>query len=345
MRALRAYQKEDQITITHGAGGAVMQELIESRILKNLKRLDAGGIGLRELDDGATIPFNGRNLVLTTDSHVVKPLFFPGGDIGRLAVAGTINDLAVMGASPIALTSSLIIEEGFPLEEFDRIMESMSQTLEEVDVPLITGDTKVMGRGEIDGLVINTTGIGVAEKVISDAGLRVGDKILVTGSIGDHGMALLACRAGFNFETELKSDVSPISGLIAEALKVGSITAMKDPTRGGLANALNEMAQKGRVGITVYEERIPLKEEVQGLSEILGISPLEIGNEGKAIIAVEEAKAEAVLEVLKSQPLGRDASLIGEVTEEYIGKVVMMTAVGGKRFLEAPLGDPVPRIC
>lgn len=340
---------EKQITITHGAGGELMYELIKERILKVIKKDNVGGIGLKELDDGATIPLDeaaeGRfqSLVLTTDSHVVKPIFFPGGDIGRLAVSGTINDLAVMGARPLALTSSLIIEEGFSLEDFDKVMASMARTLEEASVALITGDTKVMEHGSLDGIVINTTGIGFADQVISDAGLHAGDKIIITGSIGDHGMAILAHR--HNFETELVSDVMPLSDLIAEALKGGGITAMKDPTRGGLANALNDMARKANVGIIVEEAKIPIKPEVRGISELLGISPLEVANEGKAIIGVKEDKAEEVLKSLRRHPKGKDAAIIGEATEEYIGKVIMRTIVGGRRFLEAPLGDPVPRIC
>lgn len=337
---------EKQITITHGAGGELMYELIK-RILKAIKKDNVGGIGLKELDDGATIPLDidskAGSLVLTTDSHVVKPIFFPGGDIGRLAVSGTINDLAVMGARPLALTSSLIIEEGFSLKDFDKIMASMARTLEEAGAALIAGDTKVMEHGSLDGIVINTTGIGFAEQIISDAGLNVGDKIIITGSIGDHGMAILAHR--HNFETDLVSDVMPISDLIAEALKVGGITAMKDPTRGGLANALNDMARKAHVGIIVEEAKIPIKPEVRGISELLGISPLEVANEGKAIIGVKADEAQKVLESLRRHPKGKDAAIIGEATDEYVGKVIIRTVVGGRRFLEAPLGDPLPRIC
>lgn len=336
---------EKNITLIHGAGGAKTLELVKDLILHKVEKADAGGIGLTELDDGATIPVGDRNLVLTTDSHVVKPIFFPGGDIGKLAVAGTINDLAVMGAKPLAMTLSLIIEEGFPRSDLDKITESITEVLKETDTALITGDTKVMGKGEVDELVVNTTGLGIADRVICDSGLEVGDNIMVTGWVGDHGMALLARREGMNFETDLTSDVAPLSDLISEALSVGGITAMKDPTRGGLANALNEMAQKSGVGITIEEAKIPLREEVKGLAEILGINPLEVGNEGKAVMGVKKEKTQAVLKVLKKNKKGVNAQIVGQVTNEHRGKVILETEVGGRRFLEPPSGDPIPRIC
>jgi hydrogenase expression/formation protein HypE len=336
---------DERITLLHGAGGELMGELLE-RLLRFTKT-SVGGIGLKELDDGAVIPVGGRNLVFTTDSHVVQPLFFPGGDIGRLAVAGTVNDLAVMGAEPLALSCSLVIAEGFPIDELERIIHSMDRALEEAGAALITGDTKVLGHGELDSLIINTSGIGIADRVISDADLREGDQVLVTGTIGDHGLALMAHREGLDFQTTLQSDVAPINHLIDAALQAGGegIRAMKDPTRGGLAAALNEMARKSGAGITIYDEQIPMRDEVRGLAELLGINPLEIANEGKAIIGVAPERAEAVLRVLKGHLQGREAAIIGEATGEYPGKVILVTEVGGKRFLETPLGDPVPRIC
>ncbi len=340
-------KQDERITLLHGAGGQLMGELL-ARLLKKFTRTSVeSGIGLAELDDGAVIPLAGKNLVFTTDSHVVQPIFFPGGDIGRLAVAGTVNDLAVMGAQPLALSCGLVIPEGFPIAELERVLESMDRALEEAGAALITGDTKVLGHGELEGLIINTAGIGLAERVVTDAGLRLGDKLLVTGTIGDHGMALLAHREGLGFETTLESDVAPINHLIARALEVGGtgITAMKDPTRGGLASCLNELARKAKVGITVYESKIPMREEVCGLGELLGINPLEVANEGKAVIGVAPEKAEAVLEALRSHPLGRNAAIIGEATLDFPGKVILVTEVGGKRFLEDPIGDPVPRIC
>lgn len=335
-------EKGKYITLLHGAGGEA-QGFILSKILKLFTRTDVGGIGLSELDDGASIPLDGKHLVLTTDSHIIKPIFFPGGDIGRLAVCGTVNDLAVMGAFPIALTCSLIIEEGFLIKDLEAIIRSMNRASEEAKTPIITGDTKVMAHGELDGIAINTAGIGLTKSVITDSGLKVGNKIIITASVGNHGMALLAAR--LEFETDLKSDVAPLNSLIENALKVSGITAMKDPTRGGLANALGEMARKSGVGIIIKEEQIPIKDEVKGLSEVLGINPLEVANEGVAVIGVEASAAADVLNTLKKHPLGKDACIIGEVTDEYSGKVIMETEVGGRRFLEPPLGDPVPRIC
>ena len=337
---------DERITLLHGAGGELQGELL-AKILKRFTKTSIGGIGLKELDDGAVIPIGEKKLVFTTDSHVVQPWSFPGGDIGRLAVAGTVNDLAVMGAQPLALSCGLVIPEGFPIEELEKVMESMDRALEEAGAALITGDTKVLGHGELDGLIINTAGIGLAERVITDAGLRIGDKLIVTGTVGDHGMALLAHREGLEFETSLESDVAPINHLIAAALRAGGdqVTAMKDPTRGGLAACLNDLARKSGVGITVHDGKIPLREEVRGLGELLGLSPLEIANEGKAVIGVAPERAEAVLEALQKHPQGREAAVIGEATADYPGKVILVTEVGGRRFLENPVGDPVPRIC
>ncbi len=224
-------------------------------------------------------------------------------------------------------------------------MDSAARALEAVGVALVGGDTKVMGKGELDGVVINTTGVGVAERAISDAGLQEGDAIVVTGTVGDHGMALLAAREGFELASGLESDVAPIWPLVEQALAVGGITAMKDPTRGGLAAALNEMAQKARVGIEIREEAIPLRPEVQGLSELLGISPYEVACEGRAVVGVRPDKVDQVLQALRSHPLGQGAQVIGRAVSRYPGRVVLTTSVGGRRFLEMPLGDPVPRIC
>lgn len=337
---------DTKITAMHGAGGELMDRLLHEHILPEFSNRAAGRIGLDALDDGATVglPLEGE-LVVTTDSHTVQPLFFPGGDIGRLAAAGTLNDLAVMGARPLALTLGLILEEGFPIATFKRIIRSIAATLAEVGAPLIAGDTKVMGKGELDGVVINTTGIGVATHAVSDSDLAPGDVVLVTGTIGDHGMALLACRKEFHLETKLVSDVAPIWPLIKTALSVGGIKAMKDPTRGGLAAVLNEMARKSKTTIEVEESKIPIRDPVRGLSDLLGISPLTVANEGKAVIVVPPERADGALAALRAHPLGKEAAVIGKVTDEYPGRVIIDTAVGGRRFLEMPLGDPVPRIC
>jgi len=339
-------KSEETIQLTDGAGGRAMDRLIGDHVLKNFSNSRAGKIGLEELDDGATIdPRPEGTLVLTTDSHVVNPLFFPGGDIGRLAVCGTVNDLAVMGAVPVALTSSLIIEEGFATEKLDRVLKSMEESSVEAGVPIITGDTKVLEKGNMDGLAINTAGLGVAKQPISDAGMNPGDKVILTGSIGDHGMALMQYREGLSFKTELTSDIAPLNELLQAATDAGEITAMKDPTRGGIATVLNEMAQKSDLGITVREEAIPIKEAVTGIAELIGISPYEVANEGKAVITATEETAGDVLTELKGCRFGKDANIIGEVGEDWPGRVIMETEVGGRRFLEEPLGDPIPRIC
>lgn len=336
---------EERITALHGAGGLVMEKLIAERILPKFKIRAAGPIGLDQLDDGAVVDLPPGKLVITTDSHAVKPIFFPGGDIGKLAVTGTINDLVVMGARPVALTLALVLEEGFLIPDLERILESAASVLAEIGVALVTGDTKVMGKGELDGIVINTTGIGLAAQPIPDAGLRPGDFLLVTGPVGDHGMAILSARNELPLETPVLSDVASLWPALGPAIETGGITAMKDPTRGGLAAALNEMAKKSGVGIEVEEEKIPMRPEVRGLCELLGISPYELACEGRAVIGVAPQKLEEVLEALRGHPLTAEAQVIGRATAEYPGKVILRTAVGGRRFLEMPLGDPLPRIC
>lgn len=336
----------EKIKVIHGAGGKAMDQLIGDHVLTTFTNKSAGKIGLDNLDDGATIEgINGKTVVLTTDSHVVSPLFFPGGDIGRLAVSGTVNDLAVMGADPVALTSSIIVEEGFQLDDLDRIFRSMEKACSEAGVPVITGDTKVMESGDIDKIAINTAGVGVTDKPVSDSGFHPGDKVIVTGSIGDHGMALIQFREGLSFKTELESDTAPLNNLLKKARESGKVTGMKDPTRGGLAAGLNEMADKSGLGITIYEEVLPVKDAVTGISDLIGISPYNVANEGKAIITATPETANDLVNALNKEPLGKDARIVGEVTEERPGKVIIETEVGGRRFLDAPLGDPVPRIC
>jgi hydrogenase expression/formation protein HypE len=324
----------------------MMEQLLAEHVFPHFSGHSVGRIDLAAMDDGATlsIPATGE-LVITTDSHVVKPIFFPGGNIGSLAAAGTLNDLAVMGARPLALTLAVIIEEGFPIEDIDRIVRSFADVLAGSDAALACGDTKVMGRGELDGIAINTTGIGVAEPAISDAGAQPGDAILVSGTIGDHGMALLAAREEFKLETQLQSDVASIWPMIATVLPLGGIHAMKDPTRGGLAAALNEMARKSGLTMEVTQSDIPIRDSVAGLSDMLGISPLEVANEGKAIFIVDAQIVDAFLSALHQHPLGEHAAVIGHVGTSHPGRVVMTTPVGGRRFLDMPLGDPVPRIC
>ena len=335
-----------KIGMNHGAGGEVMEKLIKETILSNISKKSVNnGIGLEDLDDGATIPMDDYEIIVTTDGHTVQPLFFPGGDIGRISAAGTINDVSMMGAKPLAITNAMIVQEGFDIEDMDKIMKSMNDTCAEADVALIAGDTKVMESNKLEGIVIVTTGIGIAKKgeVIRDSTLEVGDKIIVTGSIGDHGMSLMSFREGFGFETDLNSDCAPMWGIVSKALEVGGVHAMKDPTRGGFANAINEMAEKSNVGVLLENDAIPIKREVHAVSEMLGIDPFEVANEGKVVMGVAADKADEILEAIKTDKYGKDAAIIGEVVE---GKhVIIETAVGGQRILEAPIADPVPRVC
>ena len=341
-----------RIELSQGAGGSKTASLIKEYILPYFPDTDAE-VSLHDLDDSAVI----NGIVFTTDSHTVKPIFFPGGDIGKLAVAGTVNDIAVMGAKPIALSAGFIIEEGFPLQDFEKIVKSMGETANIAGVPIITGDTKVVENGAIEEIIINTSGIGIesellkknmeevgrGKKWLQDSSLQPGDKIIINGKIADHGVAILSFREGYGFEANIKSDVFPINKLMEVCLNVGGIVSAKDSTRGGIANALNELAEKSHVGMLIEEERIPINEGTLAACEMLGIDPYAIGNEGKVILGVLKEKAEDVLKEMRRHPLGKDAEIIGEVTE---GKdVILETVVGGKRILEAPLGDPVPRIC
>jgi len=347
----------ERISMAHGAGGTVMNELIKKHMLKYLGG-SAAEVPLEALDDSAVI----NDIVLKSDSHAVKPLFFPGGDIGRLAVAGTVNDIAVMGAEPVALTSGLVLEEGLPIADLDRILKSMAETCREAGVYIITGDTKVVEKGGLGGCVINTSGIGKRNDALErnivevkkhrsfnarwilDSNLRLGDKIIVSGTLGDHGLAVLSAQEGYNFGSQIVSDLAPLNKLIMGLLNVGGIVAMKDPTRGGLSNALNEWSEKSKVGILVHEERIPIRGDVRAACEMLGIDPLEVGNEGKVLIGVVPQKAEEILAALRETREGKDAQIIGEATDDF-SEVVLKTLVGGKRILAPPIGDPVPRIC
>ena len=340
----------DRILLKHGAGGRAMRRLIEESFLRAFAtepEIPAGVIGVTAMDDGGAVRIGDRWLVMSTDSHVVQPLFFPGGDIGRLAVAGTVNDLAMMGATDVlGLTCSVILEDGFPRADLERVLESMRRTCLEASTTVLTGDTKVMGKGDIDGLVINTTGVGLTSHVVRDRGLLPGDRIIVTGTIGDHGMAVMATRHGLDLEADLRSDVAPINSLIRLALRAaeGDITAMKDPTRGGVATALHEMAAKSGVGILVDEASLPVRDAVRGVSELVGIDPLLVANEGKALIGVHAKTAPRVLEALRSHPLGADAAVIGVCTDDRIGMLILDTGFGC-RLVAEPEGDLLPRIC
>lgn len=339
--------RDSTITQDHGTGTEATRELLEEYVVPRFGGTGEYDVDLAALDDGAVFPIGDQSVVLTTDSHVVDPIEFPGGDIGRLAVSGTVNDLAMMGATgPITLTSSIIVEDGFDLDTLDRVFQSMAATCEEANCKIVAGDTKVMEGGDIDGLVMNTTGVGLVPvgEHVTDAGLSVGDRVIVSGTIGDHGIAVLAARNGMGFDQELESDVAPVNGLVAAALDAGTISAMKDPTRGGLATVLNEMAEKGDVGLEIEESAIPVTPGIEGAGEVLGIDLLEVANEGKVVFTVPEPEADAVLDVLQNHPRGSDAAIVGEVVDDHLGDVVMDTGVG-RRFLSEPVSDPLPRIC
>jgi hydrogenase expression/formation protein HypE len=347
----------ERITMAHGAGGTVMGDLIKNHVLKHLGGSSAE-VPLEALDDSAVVD----NIVLKSDSHAVKPLFFPGGDIGRLAIAGTVNDISMIGAEPIALTCGMVLEEGLLISDLDRILESMETTCREAGVYVVTGDTKVIEKSGFGGCIINTSGIGkrsqalehnIAEvkkhrafdsRWVLDSNLREGDKLIVSGTVGDHGVAILSAQEGYNFGSNIKSDVAPLNKVIKRLLEVGGIVAMKDPTRGGLSNSLNEWSQKSDVGIMVHEMKIPVRGDVRAACEMLGLDPMEIGNEGKVLIGVVPQKAEEVLTTLRATKVGKDAQIIGEATGNF-GEVVLETVVGGKRIITPPVGDPIPRIC
>jgi hydrogenase expression/formation protein HypE len=335
-----------KIGMSHGAGGEIMQGLISDIIVENIKNKNVnGGVGLDELDDGATIPLDDYEIVISTDSHTVDPIFFPGGDIGKISIAGTVNDVSVMGAKPLAIASAMVISEGFSTDDLEKIIKSMDAVSTEAGVAIVTGDTKVMEKDKLDKIIITTTGIGIVKKgeVKRDSGLKVGDQIILTGSVGDHGISLMSFREGFGFETDLKSDVAPVWGMVKSALDIGGISALKDPTRGGIANALNEMASKSGVGMLIQEDKIPFKKEVIAASEMLGIDPYEVANEGKVIMGVEKNKAQEILEAVRKTKYGKEAQIIGEVTQDT--HVILETTLGGKRILEEPIADPVPRVC
>jgi hydrogenase expression/formation protein HypE len=339
----------DRIALKHGSGGRAMRALVEDVFLSLGGPVD--GVGLAAMDDGAALRIPGPGpdqwLVVTTDSHVVQPRFFPGGDVGRLSVCGTVNDLAMMGATePLGLTCAVVLEDGFPREELERIRDSMKRACEEAGVAIVTGDTKVMGKGEVDGIVLNTTGVALTRRLVRDDGLRPGDRILVTGTIGDHGMAVMRERRGLDLEGDLRSDVAPLNGLVRAALAAGgdAIVALKDPTRGGLGSALHEFAQKARVGVVLDLPSVPVLPAVQAACEVLGIDPLLVANEGKAVMGVRPDAAEKVLAALREHPLGRDAAIVGTAVAERPGNVVLDTGLGRRLLAEAD-GEILPRIC
>lgn len=333
----------DQVLLAHGSGGKLSAQLIEQVLVPAFRNPV-----LEQLDDQALLPFAGGTLALTTDSYVVTPLFFPGGDIGALAVNGTVNDLAVGGARPLFLSLALILEEGLPLAELQRVVESVRRAAQAAEVQVVTGDTKVVNRGKGDKVFINTTGVGVPLPGVSLASRRVrpGDVILLSGTVGDHGVAILSTREGLAFEGAIRSDTAPLHGLVAAMLEAfPDVHAMRDPTRGGVAATLVEIASRQRLGMEVDERAIPMDEAVRGACEMLGLDPLLVANEGKLIAFVPEEGSEAVLAAMRRHPAGRAAARIGRVTAEHPGLVVLRTPIGGERLLDLPYGEVLPRIC
>ena len=329
----------DRVLLAHGSGGKLSHDLVQDLIATISNPI------LDRLDDSAVFELGGR-LAFTTDSYIVSPIFFPGGDIGKLAVCGTVNDLSMSGATPLYLSLSLIIEEGLPLADLEKIVESIRLTAREAEVQIITGDTKVVNQGSADKLFINTSGIGLVPEGInaSGANARPGDRVIINGSVGDHGIAILSQREGIRFNTPIKSDCAPLNKLVAEILSA-DVHCLRDPTRGGLATTLNEFAGQSGVGIRIYEDRIPVNEAVLGACELLGFDPLYIANEGKVVAIVAPADADRVLSRMKQNQYGTMAAIIGEVVTEHQGRVIMKTRLGSSRIVDMPVGELLPRIC
>ena len=332
----------DTILLAHGSGGKLSHELVEKNFLPFLTNP-----ALNKLDDSAIFEASGR-LAFTTDSYVVNPIFFPGGDIGKLAVCGTVNDLAMNGAKPLYLSLAAIIEEGFPIGELEQIMKSIKKAVEEAEVSIITGDTKVVNQGQADKLFITTSGVGIISPGvdISGANARAGDTVLLSGTIGDHGIAIMSQREGLRFSMALESDCAPLNKLVSQMLEVSSkIHCLRDPTRGGLATTLNEFARQSKAGIVVEEVKIPVKEEVKAACELLGLDPIYVANEGKLVAIVDPSDADKILAQMKRNIYGKDAAIIGEITKEHPGKVIMKTKLGPSRIVDMLSGELLPRIC
>lgn len=332
-----------EIVLAHGSGGKMTHRLIEKMILPSFHN------GLLEpLHDGAVFPMNDAKLAFSTDSFVVKPIFFPGGDIGKLAVHGTVNDLAMCGARPLYLSAAFIIEEGFPMQDFWRLLRSMREAAGASGVSLVTGDTKVVDRGKGDQIFINTSGIGVVARDVDirPSRAQVGDCVIVSGEIATHGIAIMSVREGLEFETQIASDTAPLNGLVEAILKASKkVHVLRDPTRGGVTSALTEIAQAAKVGILLQEQSLPISQEVRGACEILGLDPLYVANEGKLLAVVPKEDAKNVLEAMRRDLYGGQAAIIGEVVDSHPGMVMMKTRVGGTRVVDMLSGEQLPRIC
>ena len=332
------------ILLAHGSGGKMTQELIRNVFLKRFNNPI-----LNIQSDASLLRINNQLLSFTTDSYVIDPLFFPGGDIGKLAVCGTVNDLSVSGANPLYLSASFIIEEGFPTNQLEKIVDSMQSTANEANITIVTGDTKVVERGQCDKLFINTAGVGSLPEKYKDIStgkaIEIGDKIIVNGFLGDHEMAILSAREKLNFKTAVVSDVAPLNHLIRNVLTTGSIKFMRDITRGGLATILSEITENKHFGIHIQESEIPVREEIKGMCEIFGFDPLFLANEGKVLIIARKENANSILEELHQHPYGKQAKIIGEIVDDHPGKTILESEIGGTRIIDKLSGMQLPRIC
>ncbi len=337
--------KEKKVLLSHGSGGRIMHDLIENVFIKHFKNNI-----LDEQTDAAILPVDSPEVAFTTDSFVIDPLFFPGGNIGKLAVCGTVNDLSVSGATPRYLSVSFIIEEGFALDELEAIVKSLAEEARYAKVTIVTGDTKVVNKGKCDKLFINTAGVGMVRKddrlVGKAKNIKPGDVIIINGTIGDHGMAVMNARESFNFKSPVVSDCASLNHLIREVLDQSpGVKFMRDPTRGGVAAVLNELADKTGLGIEIDESALPITKGVSAMCELLGFDPLHIANEGKVLIVADTDEGDRILEIMKKNDLGMLSAIIGRVTGDNAGKVVLKTETGGKRIVDTLTGDPLPRIC
>jgi len=335
--------KFDKILLDHGSGGKISHRLTTDMLLPVFDNPI-----LSELNDGAIFELNGMRMAFSTDSYTVDPIFFPGGNIGDLAIYGTVNDIAMCGANPLYLSAGLIIEEGFAVADLEKIIKEMGAAARLAGVTVVTGDTKVVPKGAVDGIFINTSGIGLIPKNVKVAShnARAGDRIILSGTIADHGITVLTRREGLSFESGLKSDTAPLNHMVKEMFAVSNnIHVLRDPTRGGVGTALNEIAEKSGVGIKIYEDKIPMKREVVGACELLGFDPLYLANEGKLLAFTSAEDTDAVLAAITANPYGKDAAVIGEVIADHAGKVFMETRIGGQRIVDMLAGEQLPRIC
>jgi hydrogenase expression/formation protein HypE len=335
--------RSDRILLAHGSGGTMMRELIDDVFVTEF-----GEDALSRLDDAASLPFDGARLAFSTDTYVVNPIFFPGGDIGRLAVCGTVNDVATSGATVLYLSVGFVLEEGFSVADLRRILVSMRDAAREAGVHIVTGDTKVVEKGSCDGIFINTAGVGslAAGVDLSGSYCKPGDKVLLSGTLGDHGIAIVSTREGLEFSTDIKTDAAPLNTLIADVLAAAPDTrCFRDPTRGGLSSTLNELAGASGVSITVEETSVPVRDQVRGASEMLGYDVFQVANEGKMVAVIPAQQAQAALEAMQASTYGTDAAIVGEVGEAPAGRVYVHTAFGATRIMDMLVGEQLPRIC